>query len=98
LAEALPLMVEKRFAFDLELFVVARHVGYTRFFEAPVRIGERFSTTISTRAVRNTLIDTLGIFYRLRVLRFYDRPAEPIAPRFLTSSPMASTRHETTMG
>src|SRR5205814_2099678 len=75
LSEALPLMVEKRFAFDLELFVVARHLGYYRFFEAPVTIGERFSTTISPRAVRNTLLDTLGIFYRLRVLRFYDRSA-----------------------
>src|SRR5207302_936457 len=69
LARSLPLMIEKRFAFDLELFVVARHLGYTRFFEAPVKIGERFSSTISLHAVRGMLLDTFAIFYRLRLLR-----------------------------
>lgn len=71
LAEVLPLMVEKRFAFDLELFVVARHRGHAGFFEAPVRIHERFASTISLRAVWHTLLDTLAIWYRLRLLRFY---------------------------
>jgi hypothetical protein len=71
LAAVLPHMVEKRFAFDLELFVVARRLGYRRFIEAPVRINERFSSTISPRAVLLLLLDTLAIFYRLRVLRFY---------------------------
>ncbi|TMM15268.1 MAG: glycosyltransferase [Actinobacteria bacterium] len=71
LAAVLPHMVEKRFAFDLELFVVARRLGYRRFIEAPVRINERFSSTISPRAVVLLLLDTLAIFYRLRVLRFY---------------------------
>lgn len=70
---ALPLMVEKRFAFDLELFVVARRLGYVDFFEAPIVIRERFSSTISVKAVFYTLIDTLAIFYRERILRFYDR-------------------------
>lgn len=74
LARALPRMAERRFAFDLELFVVARHLGYTRFFEAPVHIEHRFTSTISFRAVRRMLVDTLVIFYRLRILRFYDRP------------------------
>jgi hypothetical protein len=71
LAAVLPHMVEKRFAFDLELFVVAHRLGYRRFIEAPVRINERFSSTISPRAVLMLLLDTLAIFYRLRVLRFY---------------------------
>ena len=66
-------MIEKRFAFDLELLVVARHLGYRRFVEAPVVIGERFSSTINLLAVRGMFIDTLAIFYRLRILRFYDR-------------------------
>jgi hypothetical protein len=71
LAAVLPHMVEKRFAFDLELFVVAHRLGYRGFIEAPVRINERFSSTISPRAVVMLLLDTLAIFYRLRVLRFY---------------------------
>ena len=73
LAAVLPRMVEKRFAFDLELFVVARQQGFRNFVEMPVSIGERFSSTVSLRSVRNMLLDTFAIFYRLRVLRFYER-------------------------
>ncbi len=67
LAAVLPKMVEKRFAFDLELLVVARRMGYRNFVELPVQIAERFTTTISLRAVWRTLLDTLAIFYRLRM-------------------------------
>jgi len=71
LADVLPRMVEKRFAFDLELFVVARQRGFTHFAEMPVAIIERFSSTISLTSVRQMLQDTLAIFYRLRIIRFY---------------------------
>ena len=67
LAAVLPKMVEKRFAFDLELLVVARRMGYRNFVELPVWITERFTSTISLKAVRGMLIDTLAIFYRLRI-------------------------------
>jgi O-antigen/teichoic acid export membrane protein len=73
-----PRMVEKRFAFDLELLVVARHLGYRRFVEAPVVIGQRFTSTVSPRAVRRMIQDTFAIFYRLRILRFYDRAPAPL--------------------
>ena len=73
LAQVLPLMVEKRFAFDLELFVVAKRLGFNNVIEAPVLIQRRFTSTVSLKAVRGMMIDTLGIFYRLRVLRYYDR-------------------------
>ncbi|MGI9005784.1 MAG: glycosyltransferase [Streptosporangiaceae bacterium] len=71
LAAVLPKMVEKRFAFDLELLVVARRMGYRNFVELPVQIAERFTTTISLKAVRRTLLDTIAIFYRARVTRYY---------------------------
>lgn len=71
LAEALPKMVEKRFVFDLELLVVARRLGYPRFVEAPVTIRERFSSTVSMATIWPMLVDTLAIFYRLRILGFY---------------------------
>ena len=84
LAEVLPRMVEKRFAFDLELLVVARHLGYREVTEAPITIGERFGSTISFRSVRNMLVDTLAIFYRLHFLHYYDidpsTPGEPVQP------------------
>ena len=64
----------KRFAFDLELLVLARHFGYGRIIEAPVRIDYRFRSTTSPRAVFQVLWDTAAIFYRLNILRWYDRP------------------------
>lgn len=76
LAQVLPRMLEKRFAFDLEMLVVAKRLGFTRFFEAPVRIDYQFSSTISGKAAWRAFLDTLAIFYRCYILRYYDRPEE----------------------
>jgi glycosyltransferase involved in cell wall biosynthesis len=86
LAAVLPRMVEKRFAFDLELFVVARQQGFRNFVEMPVVIGQRYTSTVSLRSVRDILQDTAAIFYRLRILRFYERDVpgssiELVSPR-----------------
>ena len=51
---------------------MARRLGYTKIVEAPVRIEERFTSTISVRAVWSLLIDTLAVFWRLSVVRAYD--------------------------
>lgn len=72
LAAVLPRIVVKRYAFDLELLVVAHHLGYSHVMEAPVRIGQRFSSTINHRAIMSILIETAAIFYRRNVLRYYD--------------------------
>jgi glycosyltransferase involved in cell wall biosynthesis len=85
-------MVEKRFAFDLELFVVARQQGFRNFVEMPVTIGERFSSTVSLRSVRNMLLDTLAIFYRLRVLRFYERDIRGKPEASLLTRPAAAAQ------
>lgn len=69
--QVLPLMVEKRFAFDLELFVVAKSLGFGHIVEMPVVIRDRISSTVSIKSVKGMLLDTLGIFYRLHVSHFY---------------------------
>jgi glycosyltransferase involved in cell wall biosynthesis len=74
LADVLPRMLEKRFAFDLELLVVARHLGYRRFVGVPVRIRQRFGSTVSVRAAVGMLLDLLAIWYRLHIRRWYDEP------------------------
>jgi glycosyltransferase involved in cell wall biosynthesis len=73
LLDVVPLLAVKRFAFDLELLVVAHHLGYHRVDEAPIRLDYKFQSTITPRAVFNILWDTAAIFYRLRLLRYYDR-------------------------
>ena len=65
IADVLPLLRESRFALDLELLVLARRLGYTRIVEAPVRIRERFGSTISLKAVWLLLVG-------------HDRPLRPL--------------------
>jgi glycosyltransferase involved in cell wall biosynthesis/O-antigen/teichoic acid export membrane protein len=71
LAAVLPRLLEKRYAFDLELLVVARSLGYTRVFEAPVRIDYKFASHVGARAVLRIVLDTTAIFYRHYVLNSY---------------------------
>jgi len=73
LREIIPLLAIKRFAFDLELLVVARQLGYRNVCEAPVRLNYQFDSTVNLAAAWNVLWDTAAIFYRLRILRYYDR-------------------------
>ncbi len=72
--DVVPLLVVKRFAFDLELLAVANAVGHGRVRELPVRLEYRFSGSgVGWRAVARALIDTAAVFYRLRLLRSYQR-------------------------
>jgi glycosyltransferase involved in cell wall biosynthesis len=73
LQEALPLLAIKRFAFDLELLVVARFLGYRKVCEAPIRLDYHFESTVNLASAWNILWDTAAIFYRLRILRYYQR-------------------------
>jgi glycosyltransferase involved in cell wall biosynthesis len=75
LAAVLPRLYEKRYAFDLELLVVARSLGYSRVFEAPVRIDYKFSSQVRPGSVFRVALDTAAIFYRHYVLGSY-RPDE----------------------
>jgi glycosyltransferase involved in cell wall biosynthesis len=79
LSEALPLLAIKRFAFDLELLVVARQLGYRDIVEAPIRLDYRFETTVNLRSAWLVLWDTAAIFYRLRILRYYQRRRVQVA-------------------
>ena len=73
LRQVVPLLAVKRFAFDLELLVVARKLGYRKVLEAPIKLDYRFETTTNPRAAYRALWDTAAIFYRLHLIRYYDR-------------------------
>ena len=73
LEQAVPLLAIKRFAFDLELLVVARFLGYKRICEAPIRLDFRFESSVSLGSAWNVLWDTAAIFYRLHIKRYYRR-------------------------
>ncbi len=72
--DVFPLLLVKRFAFDLELLAVAKALGYGRIKELPVRLDYRFTGSgVGSTAVLLALWDTAAIFYRLRILRTYAR-------------------------
>lgn len=72
--QVLPLLMVKRYAFDIELLAVARAFGFTRIEEMPIRLDYQFTGSgVRSRAVLRALVDTAAIFYRLRILRYYQR-------------------------
>jgi glycosyltransferase involved in cell wall biosynthesis len=77
--DVVPLLAVKRFAFDLELLVVAHKLGYRKVAEAPIDLSFQFESTISPRSVFEILWDTAAIFYRLRITRYYDRRRAELA-------------------
>lgn len=76
LQDVFPRTLAKRFAFDIELLSVAHHFHY-RLADAPVTLHyQRMYNRVQMRHVWNIFVDTLAIFYRMRILRYYDLPAE----------------------
>lgn len=77
LEKVLPRLLVKKFAFDVEMLAVANFLGFKRIYEAPVEIRLHFggTSTITSqkflRTVLGMLIDTLAVFYRLRILNYY---------------------------
>lgn len=76
LEDVLPRLVVKKFAFDIEILAVAHHLGYTRIFEAPVELDFTGASSITSfsvmRIIRNMLWDTLAVYYRMKILHYYD--------------------------
>lgn len=69
---AFPRMLVKAFAFDLEVLAIAVSRRFT-ITEAPVQVDFHGSWSgIPIRAIRSVLNDTLAVFYRLHILRYYD--------------------------
>ena len=79
LKPVLPRLLVKRFAFDLELLVGVCRAG-ARIEDAPVTIrAQRLAQRIRFQDVKTIFIDTLAVFYRARIRRWYD--GDPPFPR-----------------
>lgn len=66
-----PKLLVKRYAADLEMLVVSKYFGY-KIVEAPIVLNfQRFKTRVSLKDIIKILIDTLAIFYRIKIIHFY---------------------------
>ncbi|MGB9134398.1 MAG: dolichyl-phosphate beta-glucosyltransferase [Candidatus Bathyarchaeia archaeon] len=70
-------LMVKRFAFDVELLVLAKVFGL-KVIELPVKA--KVKKMVSLREVLQMLVDLLGIAYRLRVTKWYQRIGSACAP------------------
>jgi len=73
----LPVLLVKNYAFDIEMLSVAHRYGFTRIFEAPIKITIPFDSISDAKTVKNilhTLYDTAAVFYRLKIMKYYDHP------------------------
>ena len=74
LANCFPRLAVKQFAFDLELLVVAKKLGYSKICESPINLNYKFTSTINLNSVFKILTDTLAVYYRKNVLKYYENP------------------------
>lgn len=71
--KVLPRLLVKTYAMDIEMLAVARHLGFKRIYEAPIEVTfDRQTSRISWQVIFRMLWDTLAVFYRLKILRYYN--------------------------
>lgn len=71
----MPLILVKKYAFDLELCFLAQEHGF-RVVEAPIYVNhnEAFKgSTINMHAIKGMFLDVLAIRYRFSILKYYQR-------------------------
>lgn len=70
-------IIIKRFAFDVEVLAVSYKLGYTGIYESPIKLNFRGANSITSGSFWNVIFwmlwDTAAIFYRLKIIRYYDK-------------------------
>jgi glycosyltransferase involved in cell wall biosynthesis len=74
LEKVLPRLLVKEYAFDIEILSVARRLGFGKIHDGPVEMDARKLkySSIQSGTIFSMLRDTLAVFYRLNLLRYYD--------------------------
>lgn len=72
-----PKLLVKKFAFDVEALAVSYSYGYKRIYEAPVNLTFKNNSSITSRSFWKIIFlmlwDTTAVFYRLKILKYYDK-------------------------
>ncbi|MFC1625147.1 glycosyltransferase [Patescibacteria group bacterium] len=69
----LPRLLVKRYAMDIEMLAVARHLSFKRIYEAPIEVKfDKSTSRIKWSTIFKMAWDTMAVFYRLRILHYYD--------------------------
>ena len=70
-------IIVKKFAFDIEVLAVSYKLGYTKIYEAPIKLNFKGVSSITSKSFWSVIFwmlwDTAAVFYRLRILHYYDK-------------------------
>lgn len=72
----LPILLIKKYAFDIEMLSVAHRFGFTRIYEAPIKLKYHFGNltdAATLKTIYHMFYDTIAVFYRLKILKYYDQ-------------------------
>lgn len=77
-------VIVRGFAFDIEVLAIASSRGFTKIYEGPVEldfasVNSSITSSNFWRIILLMLWDTLTVFYRLRILHYYDKPTNSIS-------------------
>lgn len=75
LEKVLPRLLVKKYAIDLEILSVANYLGFRKIYEAPIKFNYVFTSLTHAagfKVIFNCLRDALAVFYRLKILHYYD--------------------------
>ncbi|HUT63062.1 MAG TPA: hypothetical protein VMZ04_03800 [Anaerolineae bacterium] len=80
LRDVFPRLLVKKYAYDVELLATAVRLGY-KVYEIPVVLDFKRDLVwgrIRMEDIMSILIDTLAIFYRLKLMKYYDAKRPPV--------------------
>lgn len=70
-------VVVKQFAFDVEILAVAKALGFNKIYEGPIELDFTGLSTITStsfwKVILHMLWDTFAVFYRLKILHYYNK-------------------------
>jgi len=74
--DVFPRLLVKKFAFDIEILAVANSLGYRRIFDGPIKLDFK-ENTINPKIIMPVVFwmlwDTAAVFYRLKILNYYNK-------------------------
>lgn len=72
-----PRLLVKTFAFDVEILALAKAFGFKKIYEGPVELKFNGGSSITSgnfwKIIFLMLWDTAAVFYRLKIIHYYDR-------------------------
>ncbi|TSC88944.1 MAG: Dolichol-phosphate mannosyltransferase [Microgenomates group bacterium Gr01-1014_5] len=73
LEKILPRLLVKKYAMDIEMLAVSWYLGFRRIYEAPIELTfDKTTSAIRWKTIFDMAWDTIAVFYRLKILRYYD--------------------------